>query len=178
VDCSRIWDYAAEGCYRGKGLGCGVFGGSKPRHCTLRGTAAFTRTADQPRASGTGGSGGRHLALQLSMRSIASTLALGNAVLLKPDPRTTVYGDVILAAILDKAAFRSAYVVSALFGRPEPGCSDGAGGGANAAGDVDARQIIGGRRVRGLTMGEAIPQQFVPSLIGQWRTERFRSSVS
>jgi len=33
--------------------------------------------------------------------------------------------------------------------------------------------MIGGRRVRGLTMGEAIPQQFVPSLIEQWRAGRF-----
>jgi benzaldehyde dehydrogenase (NAD) len=39
----------------------------------------------------------------LSMRSVAPALALGNAVLLKPDPRTAVSGGLFLAALLERA---------------------------------------------------------------------------
>ncbi|MHB1172049.1 MAG: benzaldehyde dehydrogenase [Lacisediminihabitans sp.] len=39
----------------------------------------------------------------LSSRSVAPALALGNAVILKPDPRTAVSGGLILAAILREA---------------------------------------------------------------------------
>jgi len=45
--------------------------------------------------------------LVLSMRSIAPALSLGNAVLLKPDPRTTVCGGVILTRILEEAGLPS-----------------------------------------------------------------------
>ncbi|TDD26081.1 aldehyde dehydrogenase family protein [Actinomadura sp. KC06] len=41
--------------------------------------------------------------LILSMRSVAPALALGNAVLLKPDPRTAVCGGVTLARIFQEA---------------------------------------------------------------------------
>ncbi|MFI0373985.1 benzaldehyde dehydrogenase [Actinomadura sp. 1N219] len=41
--------------------------------------------------------------LILSMRSVAPALALGNAVLLKPDPRTAVCGGVVLARIFQEA---------------------------------------------------------------------------
>ena len=41
--------------------------------------------------------------LILSIRSVASALALGNAVLLKPDPRTAVCGGVSLARIFSEA---------------------------------------------------------------------------
>lgn len=41
--------------------------------------------------------------LILSMRSVAPALALGNAVLLKPDPRTAVCGGVVLARIFEEA---------------------------------------------------------------------------
>ena len=41
--------------------------------------------------------------LVLSMRSVAPALALGNAVLLKPDMRTSVCGGVVLARILEEA---------------------------------------------------------------------------
>jgi benzaldehyde dehydrogenase (NAD) len=41
--------------------------------------------------------------LILSMRSVAPALALGNAVVLKPDPRTAVSGGVALAALFDAA---------------------------------------------------------------------------
>lgn len=39
----------------------------------------------------------------LSARSIAPALALGNAVILKPDPRTAVSGGLFLAAVLEEA---------------------------------------------------------------------------
>jgi benzaldehyde dehydrogenase (NAD) len=39
----------------------------------------------------------------LGIRSVAPALALGNAVLLKPDPRTTVVGGVVLARIFEEA---------------------------------------------------------------------------
>src|SRR3954454_5844912 len=39
----------------------------------------------------------------LSMRSVAPALALGNAVLLKPDPRTAVSGGLFYAAVLEEA---------------------------------------------------------------------------
>ncbi|WUI03225.1 benzaldehyde dehydrogenase [Spirillospora sp. NBC_00431] len=41
--------------------------------------------------------------LILSMRSVAPALALGNSVLLKPDPRTAVCGGVVLARIFQEA---------------------------------------------------------------------------
>jgi benzaldehyde dehydrogenase (NAD) len=39
----------------------------------------------------------------LSIRSVAPALALGNAVVLKPDPRTSVSGGVVLARVLEEA---------------------------------------------------------------------------
>ncbi|QAY60336.1 aldehyde dehydrogenase family protein [Microbacterium protaetiae] len=39
----------------------------------------------------------------LSMRSVAPALALGNAVILKPDPRTSISGGLALAALLEEA---------------------------------------------------------------------------
>jgi benzaldehyde dehydrogenase (NAD) len=39
----------------------------------------------------------------LSLRSVAPALALGNAVILKPDPRTAVSGGVVLARVLEEA---------------------------------------------------------------------------
>jgi benzaldehyde dehydrogenase (NAD) len=41
--------------------------------------------------------------LILSIRSVAPALALGNAVILKPDPRTAVCGGVVLARIFEEA---------------------------------------------------------------------------
>ncbi len=41
--------------------------------------------------------------LILSIRAVAPALALGNAVILKPDPRTTVAGGVVLARIFEEA---------------------------------------------------------------------------
>lgn len=39
----------------------------------------------------------------LAMRSVAPALALGNAVILKPDPRTSISGGLALAALLEEA---------------------------------------------------------------------------
>jgi benzaldehyde dehydrogenase (NAD) len=41
--------------------------------------------------------------LILSIRSVAPALALGNAVLLKPDPRTTVSGGIVIARVFEEA---------------------------------------------------------------------------
>ncbi|MGH3776235.1 MAG: benzaldehyde dehydrogenase [Pseudonocardiaceae bacterium] len=41
--------------------------------------------------------------LVLALRSVAPALALGNAVVLKPDPRTAVCGGVVLAAVFEAA---------------------------------------------------------------------------
>ena len=41
--------------------------------------------------------------LILSIRAVAPALALGNAVLLKPDPRTAVCGGVVLVRIFEEA---------------------------------------------------------------------------
>lgn len=46
--------------------------------------------------------------LILSIRSVAPALALGNAVLLKPDPRTAVSGGVVLARIFEEAGLPAA----------------------------------------------------------------------
>jgi benzaldehyde dehydrogenase (NAD) len=45
--------------------------------------------------------------LILSMRSVAPALALGNAVVLKPDPRTVVSGGVIVARVFEEAGLPS-----------------------------------------------------------------------
>ena len=41
--------------------------------------------------------------LKLAIRSVAPALALGNAVILKPDPRTPVCGGVVLARVFEEA---------------------------------------------------------------------------
>jgi benzaldehyde dehydrogenase (NAD) len=43
----------------------------------------------------------------LSLRAVAPALALGNAVILKPDPRTAVSGGVVLACIFEEAGLPS-----------------------------------------------------------------------
>jgi benzaldehyde dehydrogenase (NAD) len=43
----------------------------------------------------------------LSIRSVAPALALGNAVILKPDPRTAVSGGVVLARVFEEAGLPS-----------------------------------------------------------------------
>jgi len=56
----------------------------------------------------------------LSMRSVAPALALGNAVVLKPDPRTAIAGGLFLAAVLEQAGLPKG-VLSVLPGGPDVG---------------------------------------------------------
>ena len=58
--------------------------------------------------------------LILSIRSVAPALALGNAVILKPDPRTAVCGGLVLAQILHEAGL-PAGVLQVLPGGAEAG---------------------------------------------------------
>jgi benzaldehyde dehydrogenase (NAD) len=58
--------------------------------------------------------------LILSIRSVAPALALGNAVIVKPDPRTAVCGGVVLARIFEEAGLPVG-VLSVLPGGPEVG---------------------------------------------------------
>jgi benzaldehyde dehydrogenase (NAD) len=56
----------------------------------------------------------------LAIRSVAPALALGNAVVLKPDPRTAVCGGVALARIFEEAGLPEG-LLHVLPGGPEPG---------------------------------------------------------
>jgi benzaldehyde dehydrogenase (NAD) len=56
----------------------------------------------------------------LAMRSVAPALALGNAVVLKPDPRTAVSGGLLLAALFERAGLPEG-VLSVLPGGVEVG---------------------------------------------------------
>ena len=67
--------------------------------------------------------------LILSIRSVAPALALGNAVLLKPDPRTPVTGGVLIARIFEEA------------GLPEGVLHVLPGGGDAGAAAVDAPEV-------------------------------------
>jgi benzaldehyde dehydrogenase (NAD) len=58
--------------------------------------------------------------LILSIRSVAPALALGNAVVLKPDPRTAVCGGVVLARVFEEAGLPSG-VLSVLPGGADVG---------------------------------------------------------
>ncbi|MCW2793550.1 MAG: aldehyde dehydrogenase family protein [Nocardioides sp.] len=60
--------------------------------------------------------------LILSIRSVAPALALGNSVLLKPDPRTAVCGGVVLARVFEEAGL-PAGVLSLLPGGAEIGAA-------------------------------------------------------
>ncbi|HET6269461.1 MAG TPA: benzaldehyde dehydrogenase [Arthrobacter sp.] len=60
--------------------------------------------------------------LILSIRSVAPALALGNAVLLKPDPRTVVSGGVVLLRVFEEAGL-PAGVLSLLPGGAETGAA-------------------------------------------------------
>lgn len=60
--------------------------------------------------------------LTLGIRSVAPALALGNAVLLKPDPRTSVSGGVVIQRIFEVAGL-PAGVLQTLFGGAEVGAA-------------------------------------------------------
>src|SRR6266566_1910843 len=56
----------------------------------------------------------------LAIRSVAPALALGNAVVLKPDPRTAVCGGVVLARVFEEAGLPEG-VLHVLPGGPDAG---------------------------------------------------------
>src|SRR5258708_22389897 len=58
--------------------------------------------------------------LILSIRAVAPALALGNAVVLKPDPRTAVSGGIVLARVFEEAGL-PAGLLSVLPGGAEVG---------------------------------------------------------
>src|SRR5439155_1888753 len=58
--------------------------------------------------------------LVLAIRAVAPALALGNAVVLKPDPRTAVCGGVLLARIFEQAGLPP-HVLTVLPGGKEVG---------------------------------------------------------
>jgi benzaldehyde dehydrogenase (NAD) len=60
--------------------------------------------------------------LILAIRSVAPALALGNAVILKPDPRTAVCGGVALAAVFEEAGLPPG-LLHVLPGGPETGAA-------------------------------------------------------
>ncbi|OJG06077.1 Benzaldehyde dehydrogenase [NAD(+)] [Pseudonocardia autotrophica] len=60
--------------------------------------------------------------LLLSMRSVAPALALGNAVVVKPDPRTAVCGGVVIARVFEEAGV-PAGVLQVLSGGAEAGAA-------------------------------------------------------
>jgi benzaldehyde dehydrogenase (NAD) len=60
--------------------------------------------------------------LILSIRSVAPALALGNAVILKPDPRTAVCGGVVLARVFEEAGLPPG-LLHVLPGGPETGAA-------------------------------------------------------
>jgi benzaldehyde dehydrogenase (NAD) len=88
----------------------------------------------------------------LSSRSVAPALALGNAVILKPDPRTAVAGGLVLAAILEEAGLPSG-LFHVLPGAIEPATAliehpdvrvisfTGSTGGGRAVGELGAKHL-------------------------------------
>ncbi|GCE14926.1 benzaldehyde dehydrogenase [Tengunoibacter tsumagoiensis] len=58
--------------------------------------------------------------LVLAMRSVAPAIALGNAVILKPDPRTAISGGIVLARLFEEAGLPSG-VLQVLPGGKEAG---------------------------------------------------------
>lgn len=89
--------------------------------------------------------------LTLAIRSVAPALALGNAVLLKPDPRTSVCGGVVIQRIFEEAGL-PAGVLQMLPGGSEVG--------AAVVNSPEVRIIsFTGSTAAGLKVGEAAAQQ-------------------
>ncbi len=88
---------AAQECFEASALATGVQGEvlatALPRWSLARRRAAGVVSVISP----------FNFPLILSIRSVAPALALGNAVLLKPDPRTTVSGGVVIARVFEEA---------------------------------------------------------------------------
>lgn len=58
--------------------------------------------------------------LYLAMRAVAPALAVGNAVVLKPDPRTAICGGIVIARLFESAGL-PAHIINVLPGRSEAG---------------------------------------------------------
>ncbi len=90
-------DHAAQNCYEAAALPSRPLGellpSAAPRWSMVRRVPAGVVGVIAP----------FNAPLALAMRSVAPALALGNAVLLKPDPRTAVSGGVVLAASFTEA---------------------------------------------------------------------------
>lgn len=82
--------------------------------------------------------------LNLSMRSVAPALALGNAVVLKPDPNTPVAGGLVIARLLEEAGLPDD-VLHVLPGDAEAGqalCTDPRVGMISFTGSTDVGRVI------------------------------------
>ena len=88
---------AAEECYEASGLPSRPIGevipSEQPRLSMARRTPAGVVTVIAP----------FNVPIILGIRSVAPALALGNAVILKPDPRTAVTGGTLMARIFEEA---------------------------------------------------------------------------
>ncbi len=88
---------AAQECYEASALPTAAMGdvlaAEEPRWSFARRRAAGVVSVISP----------FNFPLILSIRSVAPALALGNAVLLKPDPRTTVSGGLAIARVFEEA---------------------------------------------------------------------------
>jgi benzaldehyde dehydrogenase (NAD) len=105
---------AAEECYEAAALA------SHPTGEVLRSAQPRLSFARRRPVGVVGGIAPFNFPLTLSIRSVAPALALGNAVVLKPDPRTAVSGGVTLARIFEDAGL-PAGVLSVLPGGAEVG---------------------------------------------------------
>jgi benzaldehyde dehydrogenase (NAD) len=93
-----------------------------------------------------------NMPLKLAIRSVAPALALGNAVILKPDPRTPVSGGVVLARVFEEAGL-PAGVLHVLPGGGELGSA------MVAHPDVNAVSFTGSTQA-GRSVGELAARHF------------------
>lgn len=83
--------------------------------------------------------------LYLAMRAVAPALAVGNAVILKPDPRTAICGGLVIARLFELAGLPSG-VLQVLPGGSEAGealCSDPEIGMIQFTGSTGAGRMVG-----------------------------------
>ena len=93
--------FAENACYEASGLAALPFGE------VLRTTEPHLSFARRVPIGVVGVIAPFNAPLILSIRAVAPALALGNAVLLKPDPRTAVSGGVVLARVFEEAGLPS-----------------------------------------------------------------------
>ena len=103
----------------------------------------------------------------LAIRSVAPALALGNAVILKPDPRTAVSGGVALARVFEEAGLPDGLL------HVLPGGADtGEARGHRAAGPAGLLHRLHRRGPPGRRAGRATPQARAPRARRQLRPDR------